>query len=86
MTEGLKVVEFPTIGVREIPRLLRVLAEDIEEGKYGAINALVITGSLEDGIATWGLGNCNDILRVVGLLAAAQHRLLAHAPSNAKAG
>lgn len=60
-----KVVELPRATLSDIPRVLRAIADEIENGNYGTVVAGLVT-----------LENNNGVLEIFGAGAADGHRAL----------
>lgn len=57
--------------------MLRNIADDIESGKYGEINTIVVATGAEDGFAMFSGGRDSDLAHSAYLFGTALHRLYA---------
>lgn len=73
----LKPVPLFASNYRQIPETLRVIAQEIEDGKHEAIESAAVVIEKEDGgVEVFGLGD-SELVRTLGLLLLGQHRLAA---------
>ena len=64
---SLNVVDFTGGNLRDIPKCLRTIADEIENNQYGNVTAMAIVMEASDDFVSLGLGTA-DQLRCVGLL------------------
>jgi len=67
----MNIVEFPLPNLNDIPALLRRLADDIENGSYGAPDAFAAVMETDEGISLFGFGTA-DNMRSIGLFSVGQ--------------
>ena len=63
----LKLVQFPTRNVNDIPAMMRAVADDIEAGNYGTAVAAICVLESEGGLNAFAWGTF-DPIRAVGLM------------------
>lgn len=70
---SLNVVPLPTRNLNDIAAMARKLADDIDGGEYGSTNACIVVLESDTGLVTFGWGDADDSMRVIGLLEAGKH-------------
>jgi len=64
---GLNVVNFTGSNLRDIPKCLRNIADEIEQNQYGDVTALALVMDADENFIAFGLGEA-DQLRCIGML------------------
>lgn len=63
----LKVIEFPTRNVSDIPAMMRAVADDIEAGNFGKASTAICIMEGEEGLNAFVWGEFEPV-RAIGLM------------------
>ena len=72
-----QLFEVPTASLQDIPRVLRAIADEMEQGEYGKIQMVAVVAEEENGnVRTFGAGGA-DYYRAMALFHLGIENLLA---------